>query len=100
MANSLDNLARLHRDCGNFQQGEKHYREAIEIRRLALGEKHPDTVLTLNSLAMLYAAAGRWNDAVTTMDMVRKQLHDFSRQILPSLSEKEQLQFLMAQDAD
>jgi len=100
VANSLASLARLHRDRGNFEQGEKHYREAIEIRRLALGERHPDTVFTYNSLALLYAAAGRWDDAVTTMDLARKQLHDFSRRILPALSEKEQLQFLMTQDAD
>ena len=56
-ASSLNNLALLYKDMGDYAKAEPLYKEALEIRQKVLGQEHPDTALSLNNLAALY---GRW----------------------------------------
>ena len=37
--------------------------QALEIRKARLGEQHPDTAASLNNLAVLYEAQGRYDEA-------------------------------------
>ena len=39
------------------------FKQAMEIRRVALGERHPDYADSLNNLAELYRATGRHAEA-------------------------------------
>src|SRR5207302_1473056 len=55
-ATSLNNLACVCDDQGNFAKAEPLYVEALAIRKQALGEKHPDYAPSLNNLAHRYAA--------------------------------------------
>ena len=43
---------------GQYAEAEPLYKQAMEIRRTALGERHPDYAASLNNLAMLYRRDG------------------------------------------
>ncbi len=43
---------------GDYASAEPLFRQALEIRRAALGEGHPDYATSLNNLAGLYHAMG------------------------------------------
>ena len=57
-ADSLNNLAVLYRETGDYAAAEPLFRQAMEIRRAALGEGHPNYADSLNSLASLYHVMG------------------------------------------
>ena len=48
---------------GQYAEAEPLYLQAMEIRRTALGERHPDYATSLNNLAGLYRAMGRHAEA-------------------------------------
>jgi hypothetical protein len=48
---------------GRHAEAEPLYQQAMEIRRTALGERHPDYAASLNNLAGLYRAMGRHAEA-------------------------------------
>ena len=48
---------------GKYKQAEPLYEQALEIRKEALGEDHPDYATDLNNLAELYRAQGKYEQA-------------------------------------
>ena len=58
MPTSLNNLAALYQDMGDYAKAEPLFRQALEIRKQALGENHPDYANSLNNLAVLYHCPG------------------------------------------
>jgi hypothetical protein len=48
---------------GRHADAEPLFKEAVEIHRSALGERHPAYATSLNNLAELYYAMGRHADA-------------------------------------
>ena len=48
---------------GAYDRAEPLYRQALEIRKKALGEGHPDYAGSLNNLALLYHAMGAYDRA-------------------------------------
>src|SRR5205807_7974678 len=48
----------LYKAEGNFARAEPMFRQALEIRKKALGETHPDYASSLNDLARLYQLQG------------------------------------------
>ncbi|MBU3955888.1 CHAT domain-containing protein, partial [bacterium] len=60
---SLNNLACLYKDMGNYTAAEPLFLEAKNIRKEILGEKHPSYAISLNSLATLYMAMGNYTAA-------------------------------------
>ncbi|MCA9804258.1 MAG: CHAT domain-containing protein, partial [Cyanobacteria bacterium HKST-UBA02] len=48
---------------GRYADAEPLYKEALAIRKKALGDDHPDTARSMNNLAFLYQAQGRYADA-------------------------------------
>ena len=48
---------------GRYGEAEPLYREALQGRRETLGPRHPDTLTSLNNLALLYQAQGRYGEA-------------------------------------
>jgi tetratricopeptide (TPR) repeat protein len=51
VAESLNNLAGIHMDRGEFDQAAQQLEEALEIRTSILGAQHPLTLQTISNLA-------------------------------------------------
>jgi hypothetical protein len=47
-------------DLGIYPEAQKQMERAMDIRRRALGEDHPDTLTTASDLADLYSAQGKY----------------------------------------
>ena len=62
-ARSLNNLAVLYNDMGDYAKAEPLYRQALAIRKEVLGEKHPEYAQSLNNLAGLYENMGDYAKA-------------------------------------
>jgi serine/threonine-protein kinase len=63
-----NNLAMFYQRFGRLEEAERAGRRALEIRRTALGESHPETAQTMATFAHVLAALGRHGEAV---DMTR-----------------------------
>jgi eukaryotic-like serine/threonine-protein kinase len=48
-----------YRQLGDYPAAVPHFERALEIRRRVLGEDHPDTLDTMNKLALAYKVAGK-----------------------------------------
>ena len=46
-----------------MREAEPLYKRALEASERVLGKEHPDTLLSVNNLAMLYQAQGRYAQA-------------------------------------
>src|SRR5204863_266388 len=51
---SLNNLAFLYGEQGDYTRAEALFRQALQIRKQVLGEKHPEYASSLSNLALLY----------------------------------------------
>jgi tetratricopeptide (TPR) repeat protein len=61
-------------------QKESYYRRALAIKEQLLGPDHPDVAMTLNNLAVLCKARGRYAEAAT---LYRRALSLFERELGP-----------------
>jgi Flp pilus assembly protein TadD len=61
---SVNSLAILLRDKGDYDGAEVLYRRALEGYEKALGVEHPSTLGTVNNLAVLLNAKSRRTDAL------------------------------------
>ena len=57
-ARSLNNLAALYNNQGDYEQAKPLLERALAITEQALGPNHPDTATSLNNLAELYRSQG------------------------------------------
>jgi len=62
-AELLFKFARCLYNDGRYKEAEESYSQAVEIRKVVLGEEHPDTLTTLHDLAITYQYQGRWTEA-------------------------------------
>jgi tetratricopeptide (TPR) repeat protein len=62
-ATSLNNLANLLRDQGDFAGARSLHERALAIREKVLGPEHSDTATSLNNLAMILKAQGDFAQA-------------------------------------
>ncbi|EHK16959.1 uncharacterized protein TRIVIDRAFT_113898, partial [Trichoderma virens Gv29-8] len=65
-------------DRGRWREKEPVDRRALDLRREALGEEHPDTVISLSNLAITYHEQGRYDEA----ERLKNQVLDLRREIL------------------
>ena len=63
VAQSLNNLARLHRAQGQYAKAEPLYHQSLAIMKKALGPEHTDVADGLNNLSALYHAQGEYAKA-------------------------------------
>ena len=63
MASSLNNLAGLLDNMGNYADADPLYRNALAIYKKVLGEEHPCTATNLNNLAVLLYKKGDYEGA-------------------------------------
>ena len=64
IAASYANIAVDHYNNGNIEKAIKLENEALEIRRKALGEEHPDYAASLSNLALYTSATGNYDEAI------------------------------------
>jgi tetratricopeptide (TPR) repeat protein len=62
-AASINNLGVLYKTMGDYKSAEHYYKQALEIRKKALGEEHPDIASSLNNLGNLYKTIGDYKSA-------------------------------------
>ena len=63
LADSLNYLASLYQDQGNYAQAEPLYRRALAIAEKALGSEHPNVATTLENYAELLRKTNRDGEA-------------------------------------
>jgi CHAT domain-containing protein len=63
VATSLNNLAGLYSDMGNYSQAEPLFQRSLAISEKVLGKEHPDVATSLDNLASLYRAQGNYSQA-------------------------------------
>ncbi len=56
-------IGRVYRNLGLYPKAEPLLARSVEIRRRVLGADHPDTLQSMDSLAVFYQHAGRYDEA-------------------------------------
>jgi serine/threonine protein kinase/Tfp pilus assembly protein PilF len=56
-------IGKTYRDLGLYPESDQQIERALDLERRALGEKHPDTLATMNGLAELYQDQGDYAHA-------------------------------------
>ena len=94
VAQSLNNLALLYQAMGQYAKAEPLLQRSLDINRARLGRGHPRTFATQANLAELRLVTGHTSEALRLMHQTVQLDRAHQVQVLPILSEKEQLQFL------
>jgi tetratricopeptide (TPR) repeat protein len=63
VATSLNNLAGLYHDQGQYAKAEPLYHRALAIDEKSFGPDHPNVARDLNTLALLFSATNRLAEA-------------------------------------
>ncbi len=64
VARALDVLAAAQLDSGDYDQAEKSFLRALDLRRDSLPDEHLDIAQSLNNLGSLHMRSGRYDQAV------------------------------------
>ena len=98
VAITLNNLAGLSMDLNQAPKAEELYQRSLKIRQAKNGADHPDVALTYNNMGFFHAKLGKWTTAADEFDHSRRIVRRHVSQILPALSEAEQLTYLKVTD--
>lgn len=98
VARRLNNLATLYYTTGQFAKAEPLYQRGLKIREDKLGPDHPDVAAGHNNLAWLYQSQGQSDKAASECDRMRRIVRRHVAELLPVLSEGEQLAFIERSD--
>ncbi|QQS30005.1 MAG: tetratricopeptide repeat protein [Sphingobacteriales bacterium] len=77
-AATINNLALLCSNNGNYEQSELLNKQALEIMEKVLGEEHPDYATSLNNLALLYQNMGKYEQS----EPLNKQALEIRKKVL------------------
>ncbi|GMU36431.1 MAG: serine/threonine-protein kinase [Phycisphaerae bacterium] len=66
-----DTLGVTYRQIALYDAAHEHLTKAVELRRSTLGAEHADTLASMSSLASLYYAMGRYEDAARLAEDVQ-----------------------------
>ncbi len=62
-----ETIGNTYMDLGEWSVAEQHASKALELRRNLLGEKHPDTLRSMNLAGRLFRRLGRYVEAETLL---------------------------------
>ncbi len=79
---------------GKFEEARKRFDEVLMIRQKKLSQHHPDLAYTHSGLAEIDAGTENWEASINHYDLARRGFRMHVDQVLPSLSESDQLKFL------
>ncbi len=91
MGLTINNLALAHLMKGNIDLAEKHF---LRARELLLSTHNPEHHVVADNLAALYSSKQKWKKAADLIDEGARAMRVHVNQVLPGLSEKEQITFL------
>lgn len=78
LSSTLNRLAQVYHDQGEYQKAEPLYRRSLRLSERALGSSHPDVAASMNNLATLYRDEGEYARAEAlykrSLRIVRKAL--------------------------
>lgn len=94
VASTLNDLAVLAERRGQDAEALRLYRRSLQIREEQLGKEHPRSASGLENLAALHARRQEWAAAADAVDRARRIDRKYVADILPGLSEADQLTFL------
>ncbi len=63
---------------GEYERAETHLKRAFDLRNREQGEEHPETIVSMNDLAVLYQTRGRYDEA----EALQVRCLELSRRIL------------------
>lgn len=95
---SLNNVAGVLKDTGKLEEAEAEYQRSLQLRQARYGNEHPDVAQSYSNLAFLQARLERWEQASAAFDRSRRIVRRHVGQILPTLTDAEQLAFLKVTD--
>jgi tetratricopeptide (TPR) repeat protein len=62
-ASIRETIGTTYEDLGLYPEAQQHLERAVDLRRRALGERHRDTLMSMNNLAELYRYRGKYPQA-------------------------------------
>jgi tetratricopeptide (TPR) repeat protein len=71
-------IGATYKDLGVYQEAERQFQRALDLRRRSLGAEHPDTLDSMTSLAELYSYEGKYAAAeplLTRLVNLRRRLN-------------------------
>ncbi len=90
ISTSLNNLAQLYADMGQYEKALPLQQQALKVYEKTLGDEHPGVALSLNNLAILYSEMGQHEKALSlqeqALSMYKKALGDEHQDIAMSLN--------------
>ncbi|MFD7659877.1 tetratricopeptide repeat protein [Actinosynnema sp. NPDC059797] len=93
--------AQLHSQLGDFEAAEAGLVEVLGVQRAELGDEHPNTLVTMASLAEVAAARGRLNEAQRELERVlRVQVRLFGPDNAATLATRSALFGVLAYQGD
>ena len=63
VATNLNNLAKLYKTQGNYDQAKPLFERVLAIREKVFGKEHPSVATSLNNLALLHKTQGNYDQA-------------------------------------
>lgn len=94
IAISLNNLAIIYQQLNRDEQAAELFARSLKINLAAYGEQHPQVALAYKNSALLRAKQKHWADAAAEIDRSRRIVRRHASEILPALTETQQLAFL------
>jgi len=94
------NLGELLLTVGQPEEARRLFERSAIAREKSLGSSHPLTSISWQNLAFAAAGGGDWAKALDAADRGRRGVRRYVTRVLPSLSDREQLQFLKVRDED
>ncbi len=94
VATNLNSLALLYKYMCQNDKAESLHLRSLKIREAKLGPGHPDVAQSANNLAWLNNSMGRIDQAASWCDRMRRITRRHVAEVLPVLSEREQLTFI------
>jgi eukaryotic-like serine/threonine-protein kinase len=88
-ANVRGVLGSTYRDLGELEKAEIQHREAVEKNRRIFGDDHPETLISIDSLAITLQKLGRYDEAealfIEALEGMRRVLGDDHRNTLMTI---------------
>jgi tetratricopeptide (TPR) repeat protein/CHAT domain-containing protein len=97
-ASSYGQVGLMTEQLGDYAEARRYYEHALMVQRKVLGEEHSSTAWSYDNLMVLETDIGDWPAAASWVERERRGVRRAVAKTLPSLSEREQRQFLQTSD--
>ncbi|HTU19456.1 MAG TPA: tetratricopeptide repeat protein [Gemmataceae bacterium] len=96
LANALNNQGQFYFERGQLERADQLWKEAYDLRKNRLGERHPNTVVSLANLALLSEMRGDRKEAESLMQKALEGARDNLELAFAIQAERQQVQRMQA----